>query len=104
LSGCSNSENSSNRSRIASQKRRASVWCCRQFGDRVVAEVEAHIHKIVEQIREAPESAPQVVDRPGVNVVELVRYPYKLFYRILGDTVRILHIRNTSQRPWRGKD
>ena len=75
----------------------------RQFGDRVAAEVEARIHKIIEQIRESPESAPQVVERPGVNVVALVRYPYKLFYRILEDTVRILHIRNTSQRPWEGE-
>ena len=73
----------------------------RRFGDRVAAEVEARIHKIVDQIRESPESAPRVVDWPGVGVVALVRYPNKLFYRILGDTVRILH---TSQQPWRGKD
>jgi len=26
-----------------------------------------------------------VIEPPGVYVVALVRYPYKIFYRILGD-------------------
>jgi plasmid stabilization system protein ParE len=41
-----------------------------------------------------------VEQRPGVRVVPLIRYPYKIFYRIADDTVRILHIRHTSRRPW----
>jgi plasmid stabilization system protein ParE len=36
-----------------------------------------------------------------VRVVLLIRYPYKIFYRILQDRIRILHIRHTSRRPWR---
>jgi toxin ParE1/3/4 len=70
------------------------------FGHRVAAALEVRIRAIVEQIRQAPESAPQVEQRPGVRVVPLIRYPYKIFYRILDDTVRILHIRHTSRRPW----
>jgi len=35
-----------------------------------------------------------------MRVVALVRYPFKVFYRVVGDTVRIVHIRNTSRRPW----
>ena len=70
------------------------------FGHRVAAALEVRIRAIVEQIRQAPESAPQVEQRPGVRVMPLIRYPYKIFYRIVDDTVRILHIRHTSRRPW----
>ena len=35
-----------------------------------------------------------------MHVIPLVRYPYKIFYRILADRIRILHIRHTSRRPW----
>jgi plasmid stabilization system protein ParE len=35
-----------------------------------------------------------------MRVLPLVRYPFKVFYRIAGDTVRILHIRHTARRPW----
>ena len=38
--------------------------------------------------------------RPGVHVAALVRYPYKIFYRILDDRVKILHIRHTSRPVW----
>jgi toxin ParE1/3/4 len=70
----------------------------RIFGDRVAAALEMRIRKIVEQIRQAPESAPRVIERPGVRVVLLIRYPYKIFYRILGDTIKILYIRHTARR------
>ena len=45
-------------------------------------------------------NAPRVEQRPGMRVVPLVRYPFKIFYRILGETVRVLHIRHAAQRPW----
>ena len=36
------------------------------------------------------ESAPPVTKRPGVRVVAFVRYPFKLFYRILSaDRIRV---------------
>jgi plasmid stabilization system protein ParE len=28
------------------------------------------------------------------------RYGYKIFYRVVGDTVEIMHIRHSSRRPW----
>lgn len=52
------------------------------FGHRIAAALEARIRAIVEQIRQVPESAPRVEQRPGVRVVPLDRYPYKIFYRI----------------------
>ncbi len=32
----------------------------------------------------------------------IVRYPYKIFYRVRADIVEILHIRHTSRRAWAG--
>lgn len=73
------------------------------FGDAVAAAVEVRIRRIIAQIAEHPEAATRVVERPGVHVVPLVRYPYKIFYRVLPDRVRILHIRHALRRPWTKK-
>ena len=70
------------------------------FGETVAAAVEFRIREIVEQIRKRPKSRPGVIQRPGVRVALLIRYPYKIFCRVLEDRVRILHIRHTSRRPW----
>jgi toxin ParE1/3/4 len=72
----------------------------RAFGEMVAAAVEVRIREIIAYIREHPEGRPSVIERPGVHVAALVRYPYKIFYRILGDRVRILHIRHTSRQVW----
>jgi|NGEPerStandDraft_6_1074524.scaffolds.fasta_scaffold68398_2 toxin ParE1/3/4 len=86
--------------RALADLRKLSAGSQATFGHRVAAALETRIRAIVEQIRQAPESAPRVEQRPGVRVVPLIRYPYKVFYRIADDTVRILHIRHTSRRPW----
>jgi plasmid stabilization system protein ParE len=74
------------------------------FGDAVAFAVEARIRAVVARIAEHPQAAQRVTERPGVHVVPLVRYPYKIFYRVLDDRVRILHIRHTSRRPWTDND
>jgi len=38
-------------------------------------------------------------DVADVRVVFVGRYPYKVFYRVRGETIDILHIRHTSRRP-----
>ena len=86
--------------RALADLRKLSAGSQATFGHRVAAALETRIRAIVEQICQAPESAPRVEQRPGVRVVPLIRYPYKVFYRIADDTVRILHIRHTSRRPW----
>ena len=70
------------------------------FGNVVAAALEARIQGVVAHIAEHPEAAKRVAERPGVHVVPLIRYPYRIFYRVLRDRVRILHIRHTSRRPW----
>jgi len=74
----------------------------RSFGDRAAEALELRIRAIVDRIGRDPLSAPEVEQRPGVHVVPLVRYPFKIFYRVFEDRVRIQHIRHTARRPWRG--
>jgi plasmid stabilization system protein ParE len=70
------------------------------FGEAVAIAVEARIRGVIKRIADHPQAAQRVTERPGVHVVPLARYPYKIFYRVLDDRVRILHIRHSSRRPW----
>jgi toxin ParE1/3/4 len=70
------------------------------FGDVAAAQLETRIRAVVRHIAERPDIAPRVTARPGMRVFPLIRYPYKIFYRVLSDRVRILHIRHTARRPW----
>jgi toxin ParE1/3/4 len=58
--------------------------------------VAASIRDAVAQLREHPLSGYRT-DDPEVRVLFIVRYPYKIFYRVR-ETVEILHIRHTSRR------
>ena len=70
------------------------------YGEAVSIAVEVRLRRILVHIAAYPQAAEQISDRPGVHVVPLVRYPYKIFYRVLKDRIRILHIRHTSRKPW----
>jgi toxin ParE1/3/4 len=59
---------------------------------------ERRLRTIELRIGQWPQSAQQVADRPGVRMVPLVRYPYKIFYRVMAETVEILHIRHTARQ------
>jgi len=70
----------------------------------VYASFERRLRTIEARIGAWPESAPEVVERPGVRVVPLIRYPYKIFYRIENDIVEILYIHHSARRaPWEGE-
>jgi toxin ParE1/3/4 len=58
------------------------------------------IRHVVARLAQLPGSGRALQQRPGVRVVFLLRYRYKIFYRTSGAAVRILHIRHTSRRPW----
>jgi len=58
----------------------------------VVDAFERRLDLIIRRIATWPHSAAAVADREGVRVVPLVRYPYKIFYRVT-DVIEILHIR-----------
>lgn len=74
----------------------------RAFGDPVAETLERRIRAVVDRISRDPLSAPEVEQRPGLHVVPLIRYPFKIFYRVFDDRVRIQHIRHTARRPWTG--
>ncbi len=58
---------------------------------------EIRLQAIVSRIGAWPESAQEVEQRQGVRSVPFIRYPYKLFYRVLSDRVEILHVHHTAR-------
>jgi plasmid stabilization system protein ParE len=60
--------------------------------------IERRLSHTIERIRSMPESAPRVSQRSHVRALAVVRYPFRIFYR-LRDRIDILHIRHTSRRP-----
>jgi toxin ParE1/3/4 len=80
--------------------RKITADCCRAFGGQVASALLGRIENAVARICENPESGPRVEQRRDVRVLSLVRYPYRIFYRVGAGTVTILHIRHTSRRAW----
>jgi hypothetical protein len=35
-----------------------------------------------------------------VRTVPLIRFPFRIFYLVRGDTIEILHIHHSSREPW----
>lgn len=57
---------------------------------------------IVQAIRtqEAYPRLGRLTDVGSVRELTVPRYPYKIYYRIEGEEVWVLHIRDTRRRPW----
>jgi toxin ParE1/3/4 len=64
------------------------------------AAVEQRLQIVTAHIARWPESMRASVHRPGVRVAPLGRYPYRVFYRVSGDVVEILHIHHAARAPW----
>ena len=62
--------------------------------------VERRIRTVVAHIAQWPESSRRAAGRPDVRVAPLGRYPYRIFYRVSGDTVEILHVHHAARQPW----
>jgi toxin ParE1/3/4 len=62
--------------------------------------VERRIHNVIARIARWPQSARRSVKYPGVRVVPIGRYPYKIFYRVTAEAIEILHIHHSSRQPW----
>ena len=50
-----------------------------------------------------PEAAPVLLEREEVRTIPFGRYPYRLFYRIVGDTIEVLHIHHAARQTWTGQ-
>jgi toxin ParE1/3/4 len=42
----------------------------------------------------------QVTNVADVRELTVPRYPYKIYYRVEGEEVLILHVRDARRRPW----
>jgi toxin ParE1/3/4 len=62
--------------------------------------INERIQEVVARIAGWPFSGRPIAQRPGVRFVPLLAYRYKIFYHVTGDTIRIVHIRHTSRRPF----
>jgi len=58
---------------------------------------QSRVRSVVERIGAWPDSAQEVAERPGVRVVPLIRYPYKVFYRTTTEAVEILYIHHAAR-------
>jgi len=60
--------------------------------------VKAAIEWRIGLLADMPFIAP-VTDEPGVYELPIIRYPYKVYYRVANDEVRVVHIRHAARRP-----
>ena len=58
---------------------------------------ETRLRAIVVRIGAWPDSAQEVFQRPGTRSVPFIRFPYKLFYRVLTDRVEVLHVHHSAR-------
>ena len=68
----------------------------------IAQSIERRLSDVIHRICRVPEAAPRVSQRSQVRMVAVVRYPFRIFYRVRDNTVDILHIRHTSRRPLAG--
>ena len=61
------------------------------------AALEHRLRTSLRRIGAWPESAQTVAGRPGLRMVPLVRYPFRIFYRVADNQVEILHIHHTAR-------
>jgi toxin ParE1/3/4 len=47
--------------------------------------------------------AAEATEDPDVRVKNVAKYPYKIFYSIVGDSIEVWHVRHAARRPWEGK-
>jgi len=70
----------------------------------ISASFERRLRAVMARIGRWPESAQEVEQRPGVRMVPLIRYRYRIFYQVGTAAVEILHIHHAArQQPWDGE-
>lgn len=57
-----------------------------------------HIEAAIDQLSEFP-FLGRATDEPSVRVLLLTRYPYLIFYTVIGGEAVILHVRHGARRP-----
>jgi toxin ParE1/3/4 len=65
----------------------------------IAQSIGRRLESVIERISHAPEASPRLSQRSEVRAATVVRYPFRIFYRVRNDTIDILHNRHTSMRP-----
>jgi hypothetical protein len=58
---------------------------------------QMRVRAIERRLAEWPESRQRTEDHPSVRVIALVRYPFRVFYPVEGDSVRIQRFRRAAR-------
>jgi plasmid stabilization system protein ParE len=66
------------------------VWYSANASPAIAESIEQRLDDVIDRICRAPETAPRLSRRSQVRVVALVRYPFRIFYRMNKDAVDIL--------------
>ena len=70
----------------------------REHNPRAAVEVEKRIRTSIRQLEMFPFTG-RPTDDPSIRLFPIVRYPYLVFYEVLGGEVVIHHIRHGRRRP-----
>src|SRR5579864_4865153 len=55
------------------------AYCRAVAGPRIAAAIGARIERVISRVAEHPHRAPRVLQRRGIRVALVIRYPYKIF-------------------------
>ncbi|MEJ0097953.1 MAG: type II toxin-antitoxin system RelE/ParE family toxin [Bauldia sp.] len=76
----------------------------RSESSRAAGRVSREILRALELIHRRPAIGIRSAPDKRIRSKLLVRYPYRIYYRLMAGGVIILHIRHTARRPWPGED
>jgi plasmid stabilization system protein ParE len=62
--------------------------------------LQSRIREVMAGIEAWPRNARPVEQRPGVRVVPLLKYPFRIFYRQMNNDIEILHIHHVARQLW----
>ena len=86
--------------RAVADLHRIAAYHQKSANPQLVQQIAAALQVRIARILQAPEAGRPVAQRPGVRVALLIRYRYRIFYRVTADTIQIIHIRHMARRPW----
>ena len=89
--------------RAVADIRRIAAESQRAFGSKPAEALGARIRATIEQLSREPYTGHELKQKSDVYVFTLVRYPFKIFYRVFNGGIRIQHVRHTSRRTWEGE-
>ena len=64
--------------------------------------VKSRIQQLIEGLADFPLAGRETGFRK-MRVLVAGRFPYLIFYRVIGQEVQIIHIRHGARRPWKGQ-